>query len=489
MSSTLPRSRKARLARRSFLTALGLGAAPLLVAGAPWPLAYAAGGDPWSRAAAILRRVRPPTFPGREFNIARFGAKGDGKTDCTGAIRAAIEACHRAGGGHVVVPAGRFLTGAVHLLGNVDLHLTKNATLAFSTDPRDYLPVVPTRFEGNDLLNYSPLIYAYRQQNVAVTGDGVLDGQASDRHWWPWKGKPEFGWHEGEPDQSADSEKLRAQGEAGVPLRRRVYGPGHYLRPSFVEPYGCTNVLIEGVTIRNSPFWLVHPLFCRNVTIRGITSASLGPNNDGCDPESCDDVLIERCTFDTGDDCIALKSGRGRDGIVRHVPCQNVVIRDCHMKNGHGGFTIGSEESGGVNNVFAENLLMDSPELQIAVRIKTNSYRGGVVEQIHVRDVQVAGVSDSVVLVDYFYEEGAGGPYRPVVRDINVANLTSGRGPRALYLRGYPEDPIRSVRLEHCRFDNVEQPSVIQDMKLLVLKDVTINGAEVGVVNGRLVEL
>ncbi|MCB1775966.1 MAG: glycoside hydrolase family 28 protein, partial [Candidatus Competibacteraceae bacterium] len=231
--------------RRLFLSALGAGAATA----AGWKsisFAHAKKSDaqsvedPWDRAHDILKRVKPPRFRQQKFDITDFGAVGDGVTDCTTAIADAIEMCHQRGGGRVYVPAGQFLTGAIHLKSNVNLHVTKDATLLFSTDPDQYLPVVLTRWEGNDCYNYSPLIYAYRQTNVAVTGRGLLDGQADLEHWWPWKQQTKWGWQEGDPGQNNDTAQLRAQGGAiapftQVPVEERVYGDGHYLRPAFVE--------------------------------------------------------------------------------------------------------------------------------------------------------------------------------------------------------------------------------------------------------------
>ena len=177
-----------------------------------------------------------------------------------------------------------------------------------------------------------------------------------------------------------------------------------------MQPYRCQNVLIEGVTIINSPMWELHPVLCTNVTIRDVTINTHGPNNDGCDPESCRDVLIERCTFDTGDDCIALKSGRNDEGRRLGVPIENVIIRDCVMKDGHGGVVIGSEMSGGARNVFAERCRMDSPNLDRALRIKTNAVRGGLVERVYMRDVTVGQVAEALVTVNFYYEEGDTGP-------------------------------------------------------------------------------
>src|SRR5712691_3970786 len=226
---------------------------------------------PWEIfAPRILDRIKAPTFPMRDFSVTSFGAKTDGKTDCTDAFRKAIEACNKAGGGRVLVPKGEFETGAIHLKSNVDLHLTKEATIKFSRDPRKYLPVVFTRWEGMELMNYSPLIYAFEQTNIAITGEGIIDGRADCEHWWPWKGRPQCGWKKGDPEQSKARSLLYEYVAKGAPVNERVFGDGSFLRPQFIQPYRCQNVLIEGVTLRNSPMWQIHPVLCTNVTVRGV---------------------------------------------------------------------------------------------------------------------------------------------------------------------------------------------------------------------------
>ncbi len=460
------------LSRRRFLWSCASVPAALSVT----RLTISAASDPWAVAQTVLSRIQPPAFPDREFLVTQFGARPDGKTDCTQAFRKAILACHQAGGGRVVVPAGEYLTGPIHLLSGVNLFVAEGATIRFVTDPKRYLPVVLTRFEGVECMNYSPLIYAYEARRVAVTGKGVLDGQAGPEHWWPWKGRRESGWREGQPHQEPARQKLFEMAERDVPVKERVFGEGSYLRPSFIEPYRCQDVLIEGVTIRNSPMWVIHPVLCRNVTVRGVTVESHGPNNDGCNPECSQDVLIENCSFNTGDDCIAIKSGRNRDGRRVNVPSENIVIRRCRMKDGHGGVTIGSETSGGVRYVFAEECVMDSPRLDRVLRIKTNSVRGGTIEHIYLRRIQVGQVADAVVHVDLYYEEGDRGQYPPTVRDIEVRDLTSQKSRYALYLRGYPHAPIQDIRLVNCVFENVARPNLIEHVRNLAAENVTLNG-------------
>jgi polygalacturonase len=430
----------------------------------------------WALVPGILSRIKPPRFPKRDFLVTRYGAVADGTTDCTAAFRRAIAACSAAGGGRVVAKGGVFLTGPIHLRSKVNLTVARGATLRFSRDPAAYLPPVLTRFEGTELMNYSPFIYALDAVDVAVTGAGTLDGWADKEHWWGWKGSVQYGWKEGDPNFNAARTRLLAMAEQGIPVEDRVFGAGDYLRPPFIQPYRCRNVLIEGVTIRNSPMWEINPVLCTNVTVRHVTIDSHGPNNDGCDPESCRDVLIEHCTFDTGDDCIAIKSGRNADGRRIGVPSENIIVRDCEMRDGHGGVTVGSEISGGARYVFIERCRMDSPRLDRALRLKNNAMRGGTLEHIYMRDVVVGEVADAVLQVDFLYEEGANGAFTPVVRDVELQRVSSRRSNYALYLRGFEKGIIDDIRVIDCRFDGVKLPDLVESVTGLVRKNVMVNG-------------
>jgi polygalacturonase len=432
--------------------------------------------DATSGLQAVVQEIKAPSFPDRDFDITHFGAVGDGEKKCTDAIRKAIAACELARGGRVIVPAGKFLTGAIHLANNVNLHVSEGATLLFSRDPKDYLPLVFTRFEGTECMNYSPFIYVFEKTNVGVTGSGLLDGQAGTEYWWPWAGKARGGWKKGDPNAESDRKIIVSMGDRNVPVEQRIFGEGHYLRPNFVQPYGCANVLLEGFSMKNSPMWELNPVLCRNVTVRGINIDSRGPNNDGCDPECCDGVLIARCTFSTGDDCIAIKAGRNQDGRRVNVPCQNIVVRDCIMKDGHGGVSIGSEVSGGIRNIFVDHCRMSSPNLQRALRIKTNSYRGGVIDNVSFRDVTVGEVAEAAIEVDFFYEEGEGGPFRPIVRNIDVANIRCLKSKYAIYLRGYKQTPISGISISHCTFNDAAKGVFVENTESANLTDVTVNG-------------
>jgi polygalacturonase len=436
----------------------------------------------WREADRILDRIIPPEFPERSFSITEFGAVSDGRL-CTNAFRKAIKACNAAGGGTVTVPADTFVTGAIHLLSNVRLHLMEGAVIRFSTDPGDYLPVVLTRSEGMELYNYSPLIYAYKQENIAITGKGVLDGQASQENWWTWRGREQFGWKEGMPS-GHDPEsfpRLFEMSEKGVPVEQRIFGEGAYLRPSFVQPYECKNILIEDVTLINPPMWMLHPVLSENLTIRGVKLYSQGaPNGDGCDPECCRDVLIEDCVFNTGDDCIAIKSGRNRQGYEAGIPTENVIIRKCIMKDGHGGVTLGSELSGGIRNVFAYDCDMSSPNLARAIRLKSNRYRGGVVENIFVRDIRVGEVSRTAIHINQNYSEKSDVIYGPekytVFRNIYVEELSCTKSKYAVQIIGVEKLPVENVQIIDCRFENVENENVLEFVRELQFKNVVING-------------
>jgi unsaturated rhamnogalacturonyl hydrolase len=444
-----------------------LVALPLCAQG---PATAAAG---WEAVPGILARIQAPQFPARDFPITDFGAKGDGTTDCTEAIAQAIAACHAAGGGRVVVAGGTFLTGAVHLQSNVNLHVAEGATLRFSPDPAKFLPVVRARFEGTECMNYSPLIYAFEQENLAVTGQGTLDGSATAETWW---GLGRALAANGGP--AVNSRRLLIEmGEKGVPVEQRVFGAGHSLRPNFIVPYRCKNILIEDVHIVNSPMWEINPELCTNVTVRGVNISSHGPNNDGCDPESCRDVLIENCVFDTGDDCIAIKSGKDADGRRIGMPSENLIIRNCTMKDGHGGVVLGSENSGGIRNVFAENCQMDSPNLQRALRLKTNALRGGALENVFFRNVEVGHVSHSVLTIDLVYGKITDGPFPPTVRNVVMENVTVASCPRVLSVVGTAQSVIEGVRIANCTFRGVEGADILTNSGAVSYQNVTVEPA------------
>ena len=292
----------------------------------------------FKESARIEKQIKRTSFPKRTFLITDFGAKTDDEANpCHEAINQAILQCSLSGGGTVIVPKGTFYTGPITLKSNVNFHLEEGAVLKFSTDQSLYFPAVLTRWEGIDCYNAHPLIYAYGESNIAITGKGIIDGQGSMETWWPMCGAVKYGWKEGMVAQrNGGRERLLMYGETSTPVYKRLMRPEDGMRPQLLNLHSCHTILIEGVTLLNSPFWVIHPLFCERLIVSGVTVFNRGPNGDGCDPESCKNVLIENCTFDTGDDCIAIKSGRNEDGRKWNIPSENIIVRGCMMRNGHG---------------------------------------------------------------------------------------------------------------------------------------------------------
>lgn len=367
------------------------------------------------------------------FNITRFGAVPDGKTLCTAAFQAAVEACREHGGGTVYVPAGSFLTGAIHLISNTTLHLDAGARILFSQNPADF-PIVQSRWEGEDSPVYSPLIFGDRVENVAVVGRGILDGQGES--WW----------------------KLHHEKKLEYP------------RPRFICFQNSSNILIEGVTLKDSPAWTVNPILCDNVTVNKITikNPADSPNTDGINPESCKNVHISNCHVDVGDDCITLKSGI-EDCSVK-VPCENITVTNCTMVHGHGGVVIGSEMSGGVRNVTISNCVFEGTDR--GIRIKSRRGRGGVVEDIRVNNIVMKDVLCPFVM-HLFYFCGKNGkekyvwdknPYpvnesTPVFRRIHLSNITARNiNAAAGYIYGLPEMPIEEITFDNISISMAENP-------------------------------
>ena len=416
----------------------------------------------------IEQSIRVPQFADKTYLITKYGAK----TDATAAknqkaIQKAIDLCSKKGGGKVVVPAGcKFLTGAIQLKSGVNLEVQEGAVLEFAFEPELY-PIVETSWEGLECFNLSPCVYAFKAKDIAITGKGTIDGGGSRETWWPWVGNARFGYKEGPAQNKGARARLLKNGEDGIPMYNekgerspeRVFGPQDGLRPQLVNFNKCEGILLEDVTLLRSPFWVIHPLHSTDITVRRVKMINDGPNGDGCDPECCDRVLIEDCFFNTGDDCIAIKSGRNRDGRERNMPSQNIIIRNCEMKNGHGGVVIGSEISGGCKNVYAHDCVMDSPELERVLRIKTNSCRGGIIENINMKDVKVGVCKESVLKINLDYEHNeicCRGNY-PTVRNVYMENVTSEKSKYGVQIIGLEEDTyVYDIFVKNCKFNGVQ---------------------------------
>lgn len=421
--------------------------------------------SPWDKAEAIVQGLDPvASFPDVAYMISDFGAVGDGKSPCREAFDKAMTKCSDNGGGRIIVPAGTYyMNGPLVFKSNVNVHLEKGAVLDFSTDERDYLPAVLTRWEGTELFNYSPLIYAYHVQNIALTGEGCVNGNGS-RKFAPWNHR-----------QKVEQEMLRFMGRTNVPVYRRVFGEGFRLRPGFIEPFGCTNVRIEGITVLDSPFWVIHPIFCSNVIVRGVTVDSYNYNNDGCDPESCCNVLIEGCTFATGDDSIAIKSGRDNDAWRVGQPTENVVIRNCSFRSKINGVCIGSEIAGGVRNVFIENISI--PKASNAIYFKSNLDRGAYIENVYVRNVQADTVRTALIRFEPNYK-GESSSFNPTLFDNFVIEDIDCRQSQecGIYMAGFKELPIRNIILKNVRIGRTPVPYCLENGNDIRFWNVVVNG-------------
>lgn len=418
----------------------------------------------WRMVKQIEKSISAPIFRNVDYRITDFGAVNGGKEDALPAIRSAIDKCTFEGGGRVVVPAGVFFVkGPVVLKSNVNLHLEKDAELVFSSDAVDYLPPVLTRWEGTELYNYSPLIYAYQVKNIAITGNGTLNGQGS-KGFATWK-----------PNQKPDQQKLRGYGTNVTPVYERLFGAGHWIRPAFVEPVGCSNVLIEGVKIVDATFWVIHPLLCENVTVRGVEVESYNENSDGCDPESCLNVLIENCLFKTGDDGIAIKSGRDNDAWRVGQPTQNVIIRNCVFESKINALCIGSEISGGVTHIFAENLeIKNAAE---AIYFKSNLDRGGYITDIAIRNVKIGSVRGSVVKFDSDYKSESKNNYPTLFRGITIEKVSADSADKCgIDIQGFADLPVDNVTIKNFTLKQTPVDRVVKNTRNLRFEKVTING-------------
>ncbi|MCD8302804.1 MAG: glycoside hydrolase family 28 protein [Prevotellaceae bacterium] len=336
-----------------------------------------------------MEPIKEYVFPDRDFPITDYGARPGGKEMNTEAIARAIEACSSAGGGRVIVPKGEWLTGPVHLLSRVNLHLEDGAVLRFTDNPADYLPAVMTTWEGLECYNYSPLIYAFGCQDIAITGTGTL-APIMDT-WREWFARPQA--------HLEALKELYTMASENVPVSARQMAEGeNHLRPHLIQFNRCKNVLLDSFKIRESPFWAIHMYLCDGGIVRDLDVKARGHNNDGIDLEMSRNFLVEHCTFDQGDDAVVIKAGRNQDAWRINVPSENIVIRDCDILAGHTLLGIGSEMSAGVRNVLMDHCTAPDSVFRLFFA-KTNHRRGGFIEDIWMRNVK-AGKMQRVFEVD-----------------------------------------------------------------------------------------
>jgi polygalacturonase len=390
-------------------------------------------------------------YPQQDFPITDFGAVAGGKIDNTQAIAKAIAACHTAGGGRVVIPAGVWLTGAVHLKSNVNLHLSENAVLSFTDNPADYLPAVMTSWEGMECYNYSPLVYAFDCENIAITGRGMLKPRMTT-----WKG-----WFS-RPEAHLDALKeLYTKASADVPVEQRQMAVGNnHLRPHLIHFNRCRNILLDGFKIRESPFWTIHVYLCDGGIVRNLDVRAHGHNNDGIDFEMSRNFLVENCTFDQGDDAVVIKSGRNRDAWRLNTPCENIVIHNCTILNGHTLLGVGSEISGGVRNIYMYNCF--ALDVHRFFFIKTNHRRGGFIENVYMENV-TSGTTQRVLEIDtdvlYQWKDLVPTYEERITRieGIYLRNVTCQTADAVYELKGDARLPIKDVEIKNVYVGKVNE--------------------------------
>jgi polygalacturonase len=402
------------------------------------------------------------------YDVTKYGARKDSSAKATAAIAKAIAAASKAGGGTVYFPAGKYLTGAIHLKSNITILIDAGAEIHFSDNFDDYLPMVESRYEGVDVFSFSPLFYANKAENITITGRGLINGHG--KKWWAFV----EGYRQDQPRS-----KWQYMFDS---LNKNILLPDNpaqmkrgFLRPPFIQPMYCKNVRIEGITIINSPFWTVNPEFCENVTITGVTiNNPPSPNTDGINPESCKYVHISDCHISVGDDCITIKSGKDIPGRTKAMPAQNYTITNCTMLSGHGGVVIGSEMSGGVKNIVISNCIFDGTDR--GIRIKTTRGRGGIVEDIRVDNIIMKNIRDQAFVMDMEYSRTEKEPVSertPQIRNVRISNVTAYTN-QACYINGLDEMPVENISF-HDIYIEAQTGFSIQNAKGIELHYVTIN--------------
>ena len=416
---------------------------------------------PTAKVDSIVNRIQLPVFPAYQINVAKLGAKGDSVTNNKAAFDKAMALCKKNNGGTIIVPKGIYkINGPIHFVSNVNLKIEKGAKIKFSDNPQDYLPMVLTSWEGTILYNYSPLIYAYECNNIAITGEGTIDGEGG-KTWKTFKTK-----------EGKGKDLSREMNHNNAVLQDRKFGEGYFLRPQMIQLFKCKNILVENIRIENSPFWCLHLLKSESITVRGISYKSLNYNNDGIDPEYAKDVLIENVTFDNGDDNVAIKAGRDHEGRANSAtPSQNIVIRNCNFKGLHG-VVLGSEMSAGIQNVYVENCKTVG-YLKRGIYIKTNADRGGFIKNIFVRNIQLDEVEDCLYMTANYHGEGHG--YQSDISNIHFSNITCNKASESgIVIQGFPEKKIRNISLKNIEIKSAKNAISNENAENVLMTDVFI---------------
>ncbi|MXN90737.1 glycoside hydrolase family 28 protein [Flavobacterium sp. Sd200] len=417
---------------------------------------------PADSAEAIVKRIRLPKIPDFKVNVTKLGAKGDSVSNAKPAFDKAIAQCKKKNGGTIIVPKGVYtLNGPLLFASNINLHLEKGAKIRFADNPDFYLPMVLTSWEGTMLYNYSPLIYANSCTNIAITGEGIIDGEGG-RIWNSYKSK-----------EGPDKKLSREMNHNKTPIEDRKFGKGHFLRPQLIQFLNCKNILIENVTIQDSPFWCIHLLKSESITVRGLKYSAFNANNDGVDPEYCKDVLIENIDFNNADDNIAIKAGRDHEGRANaSTPSQDIVIQNCRFKGLHG-VVMGSEMSAGIKNVYIINCKTVG-YLKRGIYFKTNADRGGYIKNIYINNIQLDEVEDCIYITANYQGEGSSFPSD--VHDIAISDVSCNTAKEtAIIIQGYEQKKVRNISLK-----NIEVKTAKNGMTVLNTENVTVDNVIIG---------
>lgn len=411
----------------------------------------------------ILKNIKAPTIPDYTITIKKQVGKQDSITDCLPVFKKAFAKAKAKGGAHIIVPPGiYFINGPLHLESNICIELQKGARLKFTDNPDSYLPLVLTSWEGTFLYNYSPFIYVYQKENISIIGEGTIDGNAA-KTFNTWKSL-----------QSNDQALSRNMNHNQTPLKERIFGKGHFLRPHLIQFFECKNILVEGVTVTNSPFWCIHLVKSENATFRAINFIAKLVNNDGIDPEYSKNVLIENINFDNGDDNVAIKAGRDTEGRATATPSENIIIRNCKFKGLHG-VVIGSEMSAGVRNVFVENCSYGG-YLKRGIYLKSNSDRGGFIHNIYVKNVAFGEVEDCFFITSNYHNEGSAGLVTDI-RNIFIQNVTCKKANYGgIVVQGFPGTPIKDIYLKNIQIDDAKIPLSLINTEEVRMSNVSIGG-------------
>lgn len=422
-----------------------------------------------------MEAIQVPIFPQQDFCITEYGAVASDTAVCTEAIAKAIAACNEAGGGRVVIPAGEWMTGPIHLKSNVNLYLSEGAVVRFTDNPQDYLPAVHTSWEGMECYNYSPLVYAYECENVAITGSGKLYPKMG--LWRKWFSRPKA-----HMDALAN---LYHQMSKDVPVEERQVAVGdNNFRPHLIQLNRCKNVLLDGFQIDGSPFWTIHLYLCDGGVARNLNVRAHGHNNDGIDLEMSRNFLVEDCVFDQGDDAVVIKSGRNHDAWRLNSPCENIVVRNCVIKQGHTLLGIGSELAGGIRNIYMKNCVAPGTVHRLFF-VKTNHRRGAFVENIYMDSIQTGGtLRVAEIDTDVLYQWRKLVPtYKDTltrIQDIYLTNIQVDSAKAIYELRGDEHLPIRNVVMKNILVDCVaDTTNGVKNVEALTVEDVTYNTMDV----------